>query len=76
MSLTYVLLKCYEGVEKEVLDEIKRVDEVKETQETFGPYDAVIKIESNSLIEAKQVLNEKIRCINGICSTLTLTDEL
>jgi len=76
MSLAYILLKCYEGVEKEVLDEIKQIDEVKETQETFGPYDAVVKIESNSPTRVKQVLNEKIRCLGGVCSTLTLVNKL
>ena len=72
MSLAYILLKCDEGTKKEVLNEIKRIDEVQEAQETFGPYDAVIKIESNSPKEVKQILNEKIRCLSGICSTMTL----
>ena len=72
MSLAYVLLKCDEGTEKEVLNKIKRIDEVKDAQGTFGPYDAVIKIESNSPKEVKQILNEKIRGLNGIHSTMTL----
>ena len=71
MSLAYVLLKCDEGSES-VLDEIKQIDEVKEAQGTFGPYDAVIKIESNSHREVKQVLNEKILGLIGIQSAMTL----
>ncbi|MDH3766149.1 MAG: Lrp/AsnC ligand binding domain-containing protein [Nitrosopumilus sp.] len=75
MSLAYILLQCDEGTEKEVLDEIKQIDEVKEAQETFGPYDAVIKIESNSPQEIKQVFNEKIHGLYGIRSSLTLLEE-
>ena len=71
MSLAYILLKYDEGTE-ELLDEIKKIDEVKEAQGTFGPYNAVVKVESNSAKEVKQVLNEKIRSINGIQSSMTL----
>ena len=73
-SLAYCLLNCDEGSEKRVLDEIKNIDEVKETQETFGPFGAVIKVESNSLKEVKEVLNEKIRCLNGVRSSITLVE--
>jgi len=76
MSLAYILLQCDEGTEKRVLDEIKQLDEVKEAYETFGPYDAVVKIESNSTQEIKQVFNEKIHGLYGIRSTLTLLEEL
>ena len=75
MSLAYILLQCDEGTEKEVLNEIKEIDGVKEAQETFGPYDAVIKIESRSPQEVKQVFNEKIHGLNGVRSTLTLLEE-
>lgn len=71
MSLAYILLKCNEGSES-VLEEIKQIDEVKEAQGTFGPFDAVIKIESNSHKEVKQVLNEKIRSLIGVHSVMTL----
>jgi len=76
MSLAYILLQCDEGTEKQVLDEIKQLDEVKEAYETFGPYDAVVKIESGSPQEIKQVFNEKIHGLYGIRSSLTLLEEL
>ena len=75
MSLAYVLLQCDEGTGKEVLNEIKQLDEVKEAHETFGPYDAVIKIESNSSQKIKQVFHEKIQGLHGIRSSLTLLEE-
>ena len=75
MSLAYVLLQCDEGTEKRVLKEIKQIDEVKEAYETFGPYDAIIKIQSNSPQEIKRVFNEKIHGLYGIRSTLTLLED-
>ena len=71
MSLAYIFLNCDEGTEK-LLSEIKKIDEVKEAQGTFGPYNAVVKVESNSAKEVKKVLNEKIRSISGIQSSMTL----
>jgi DNA-binding Lrp family transcriptional regulator len=76
MSLAYILLQCDEGTEKRVLNEIKQLDEVKEAYKTFGLYDAVVKIESNSNQKIKQVFNEKIHGLYGIRSTLTLLEEL
>ena len=71
MSLAYIFLNCDEGTE-ELLGEIKKIDEVKEAQGTIGPYNAVVKVESNSAKEVKQILNEKIRGIKGIQSSMTL----
>ena len=74
MSLAFVLLQCDQGIEKEVLTEIKKIDEVKEVHETFGPYDAVVKIETSSPKQVKQIFNEKIHGLRGICSALTLLE--
>ena len=75
MSFAYILLQCDEGTEKGVLDEITQLDEVKEVYKTFGPYDVVVKIESSSTQEIKQVFNEKIHGLYGIHSTLTLLED-
>ena len=72
MSLAFVLLQCDERSEKNILDEIKSINEVKETHQTFGPYDAVVKIESASPNLVKQIFREKIQKIQGVRSTLTL----
>ncbi len=72
MSLAYVLLKCDEGSEKQLLRKIKSIDEVKEAQETYGPFGAVVKIEYNDTRKVKKILNEKICCLNGINSSMTL----
>ncbi len=72
MSLAFVLLKCNDGSEKQVIREIREIDEVKEAEETFGPFGAVVKIESSTEDKVKRILNEKIQNINGISSSMTL----
>ena len=72
MSLAYILLKCNDGTEKQVLGKIKTISEVKETQETFGPYDAVVKLESDNVFKIKQILYEKINHLNGVGSSTML----
>lgn len=72
MSFAYVLLKCDDGAEKQVLNEINTIEEVKEAKETSGPFGAIVKIESNNENKVKQILNEKIRYISGIHSSMTL----
>ena len=72
MSLAYLLLKCDDGAEKEILNKIRTISEVKETQETFGPFGAIVKIESENTSRIKHILNEKICCMSGINSSLTL----
>ncbi len=71
MSFVYLLLNCEEHTEK-LLDEIKKIDQVKEAQETFGKYDAIVKVEPNSVKKVKQVLTEKIRNFKEIQSPVTL----
>jgi DNA-binding Lrp family transcriptional regulator len=75
MSLAFVLLQCDDGVEKEVLKKIGKINEVIEVHETFGPYDAVVKIETSSLKQVKQIFNEKIQGLSGIRSALTLVED-
>ena len=71
MSFVYLLLNCEEHAE-EVLDEIKKIEHVREARETFGRYDAIVKVEPDSVKKVKQVLTEKIRNIGEIQSPVTL----
>lgn len=71
MSFIYLLLNCDEHTE-ELLDEIKKIEQVKEARETFGRYDAIVKVEPESVKKVKQVLTEKIRNITEIQSPVTL----
>ena len=72
MQITHVLIKC-EDVESLTLSkELKKIKEIKHIEFTFGPYDAVIRLETESKNKIKQIMLDKIRSIKGIQSTLTL----
>lgn len=72
MQVTHVLIK-YEDVENhKISQELKRIKEIKHIEFTFGPYDAVIRLETESKNKIKQIMLDKIRNIKGIQSTLTL----
>ena len=75
MSLAFVLLQCDEQSERNILEEIERINEVKETHQTFGPYDAVVKIETTSPNQIKQIFREKIQKMKGVRSSLTLIED-
>ena len=72
MEIAHILVKCDDNENDEVLDDIKSISEVKEVKKTFGAYNAVIKLEAESVSKIKKIMSEKIRNRHGILSTLTL----
>ena len=58
--------------ENDTLDEIKSISEVKEIKRTFGAYNAVIRLEAESVSKIKKIISENIRGRQGILSTITL----
>ena len=77
MFKTFVLINCEPGKESEILEQLSKMENVVDTQGTYGVYDIVAKIESDSRSQLAHVISDKIRKISNINSTLTLslTDE-
>ena len=73
METAYVLVKSEMAHEMEVMNEILKIDQVKEAKGTFGVYDIFVKIESNSHNEVEDVITKKIRKIKNVLSTTTLS---
>lgn len=73
METAYVLVISKMAHEMEVLREILKLDGVKEVQGTFGLYDIFVKIETNSHDEIEEIMTKKIRKINNVISTTTLS---
>ena len=71
METAHILVKC-DDENDEVLDELQSIDGVKEVKKTFGAYNAVVKLEAESVSKIKKIMSEKIRSKRGILSTLTL----
>ena len=72
MKMAYVLINCDLGCEKAIIDELKHLDNVKDTQGVFGAYDILTKVESDSVEHIRDVITWKIRKLNRVRSTLTL----
>ena len=73
MTHAFVLINCELGSEVEVISELKTFSDVKEVQGTFGAYDIIAKISSESIEKIRETISWKIRKIEKIRSTLTLT---
>jgi len=55
MYKTFVLINCELGKESEVLEQLRKVENVVDTQETYGIYDIVARIESDNQPATNQV---------------------
>jgi len=71
MSEAFVLINCDPGAEKQVVDKLERIDEVKEVMKTIGLYDVVAKVEAESEKGLREA-SSKIRNIEPVRFVLTL----
>ena len=72
MAMAYVFINCDLGYEAEIIDELKQLEDVKETHGVFGVYDILVKLESANVENLRDIITWKIRKLNRVRSTLTL----
>ena len=75
LSSAYLLITCNEGKLEEVLTDVQKLNEVKESQETIGVYDIVAKIESATWEYLDRFLLEKIKTMPNIRSVMMLNSD-
>ena len=73
MNIAYVLVQSTIGHEMEVLNDLLKLDLVKEAKGTFGYYDILAKIEAVSVKEIEKIITKKIRKIKNVNTTTTLS---
>ncbi len=73
MVKAFVLINCELGSEEHVISELKTFPDIKEVQGTFGAYDIIAEVSSESIEKIRETITWKIRKIEKIRSTLTLT---
>jgi DNA-binding Lrp family transcriptional regulator len=66
-------MNCDLGSEKTIISSLKEVEGVKEAHGTLGLYDIVAQIESDSEEKIREIVTGKIRKMQKIHSTMTLT---
>ena len=73
MVEAYILVNCDLGAEESVIVELKQLEQLKEVHGTFGAYDIIAKVEADSADKLREAITWKIRKMDNIRSTLTLT---
>ena len=73
MNIAYVLVQSTIGHEMEVLGDLFKIQFVKEAKGTFGYYDILVKIEANSEKEVEKIITKKIRKVENVRTTTTLS---
>jgi DNA-binding Lrp family transcriptional regulator len=72
MPLAFVLINAEIGSEDEVLQELRKLSNVKESYVVYGVYDIVAKVEADSMDKLKEIVTWKIRRLDKVRSTLTM----
>ena len=72
LPLAFVLINAEIGSEDEVLQELRKLSNVKESYVVYGVYDIVAKVEAESMDKLKEIVTWKIRRLDRVRSTLTM----
>ena len=72
MPSAYVLFSVSAGSEDFVLEKLRSITEVKEAFFSYGVFDLVAKIKTNSMEQLKELISHRLRAITNVESTLTL----
>ncbi len=70
--LAYVLVTLNPGTEKDILKKIAYLKEVTRVSMMYGEYDAIIKVNAESLDQLNEFLTDKLRVLPDIFQTATL----
>jgi DNA-binding Lrp family transcriptional regulator len=68
----YVMFGVSSGSEDRVTNEIRTIPEVQEVFVSYGVYDLVVKIKTDSMEQLKELVSHRLRTIPDVRSTLTL----
>ena len=72
MIIAFLLINADASAEDKVVDELRKVANVKEMYVTYGLYDILAKVEAESLEKLEEIV-ASIRKLENVRSTLTIT---
>ena len=72
MPKAFVLMNADLGSEDSIVNELKKLEGVKEDYQVYGVYDIVAQVEANTMERVKETITWKLRKLNGVKSTLTM----
>lgn len=72
MPSAFVLINTEIGAEEEILQELRKISNVKEAYVVYGVYDIIAKVEAENMDKLKEIISWKIRRLDKVRSTLTM----
>jgi len=72
MPGAYILFNVGSGSEDHILEELRGITEVQEAFFSYGVYDLIVKIRTDSMEELKELVSHRLRSIPNVKSTVTL----
>jgi DNA-binding Lrp family transcriptional regulator len=74
LTKAYVLLTTDIGCEREICKIVKSIPEVRNAYTLHGVYDLIIDIETDDVDYLKEVIQNKIRSMKKVRSTITMIE--
>lgn len=71
-ATAHLILKCRTGLESSIVENLRKIGEVKEIKRTIGEYDMLVKIESDNPDSLRRLVRWKIMKNDGILSAIIL----
>jgi len=72
MTKAFVLINAETGSEKEVVEKVRSLKNVKEAYFVFGVYDVIVVVEAPNVDELRNTIHNAMRQVKGIRSTCTM----
>jgi DNA-binding Lrp family transcriptional regulator len=72
MPTAIILVNSDPEVEEEMIEDLIKVEGVKEVHSVYGIYDFVVKVESETLEELKSIITWKVRRLRKVKASTTM----
>ena len=72
MAMAFVLINTEMGSENEVVDNLRKIDAIKEAYVTYGVYDVVAIVGADTMEKVKDIVTWRIRRQDKVRASLTM----
>jgi DNA-binding Lrp family transcriptional regulator len=72
MPTALVLMNTEIGSEADVLKELRKIASIEEALLVYGVYDIILRVESSSMADLKQIITWEIRKMEYVTATQTM----
>ena len=72
MHKGFVLVNCDLGAEEFIVEELEKIPQISQAYVTFGAYDIIAEINTDSQEDFDETVSLKIRRLTRVVSTMTL----